>query len=284
MTILKTLRQRPKLFFRLSGIRLSDFDDLLLKVSPLWEEYEKQRLSRKNRQRAIGAGRQYELKFAEQLLVCLIYYRTYINQAFLGLVFNVSSPTVCRRINAMTLLLAGHFRLPERCIRLDKEEKDNLLYLMVDGTERPIQRPKKHSKRKENYSGKKKRHTRKHQIITDNNKRILAVGPAQVGSKHDKKIYDESRLIKPPNTLVLGDTGYLGTDLEIPIKKQKKQHRTHEDKKYNTWHSRLRIGVEHGIGRMKKFNIFSDIDRGNQHQNLIAKNVAGLANINLNVS
>lgn len=284
MKTLKTLRQRPQLFFRLSGIRLSDFDKLLLKISSSWETHEKKRLSRLNRKRAIGAGRKYELELSEQLLACLIYYRTYTSQAFLGLVFNVSSPTICRRVKAITLILVEHFRLPERRIKLDETDKDDLLYLMVDATERPIQRPKKPSKRKENYSGKKKRHTEKYQIITDQKKRIIAVGSVQKGSKHDKKIYDESRLVKPPNTLVLGDTGYLGTNLEIPIKKQKNQLRTSEDKKYNTWHSRLRIGVEHAIGRMKKFNIFSDIDRGNQQQNLIAKNVAGLANINLSVS
>ena len=45
----------------------------------------------------------------------------------------------------------------------------------------------------------------------------------------------------------------------------------------------MRVKVEHGIGRMKKFNIFSDISRGNRHENMIAKNVAALANINLKI-
>jgi hypothetical protein len=55
--------------------------------------------------------------------------------------------------------------------------------------------------RKENYSGKKKRHTTVHQIMTNNNKQILAVGPAQKGSKHDKKIFDQSRVVKPPDMM-----------------------------------------------------------------------------------
>ena len=111
-----------------------------------------------------------------------------------------------------------------------------------------------------------------HQIITDNTKQILAVGPAQKGSKHDKRIFDESRVVKPPDIMVLGDLGYLGTDFELPIKKPKK---------YNRWHSGLRVGVEHAIGRMKKFRIFADIYRNNGLQNMIAKNVGALANINL---
>lgn len=281
MKTVKVLRRCPALFFRLSGIRVSDFDDLVEQTYPLWLESERKRLSRKNRQRAIGAGMKYRLDFAGQLLMCLVYYRTYVSHVFLGLVFGVSSPTVCRRNRAMTRLLAGHFRLPERKIHFTEEDRNDLLYLMVDGTERPVQRSKKPGKRKKNYSGKKKRHTAVHQIISDDNKRILAVGPAQEGRKHDKKIFDDSHVVKPSDILVLGDLGYLGTDLEIPIKKPKKKQLSKEDKAYNRWHSGLRVGVEHAIGRMKKFNIFSDIHRNNGLQNMIAKNVAALANINL---
>ncbi len=56
---------------------------------------------------------------------------------------------------------------------------------------------------------------------------------------------------------------------------------TEEDKAYNRWHSGLRVGVEHAIGRIKKFRIFADIHRSNDLQNMIAKNVGALANINL---
>jgi len=281
MNTFKILRARPTLFFRLSGIRVVDFDKLVKACHPLWLKSEHKRLSREGRKRAIGAGRKYELNFPSQLLMCLIYYRTYTSHVFLGLVFGVSSPTVCRVNRAMTHLLAGHFRMPEREVRLTEDEKDDLLYLMVDGTERPIYRSRKPSKRKKNYSGKKKRHTFVHQIVTDNNKRILAVGPAQKGSKHDKRIFDESRLKKPPDILILGDLGYLGTDFEIPIKKTKKKELSKENKAYNRWHCGLRIGVEHAIGRMKKFRIFADIHRNNGLKNMIAKNVGALANINL---
>ncbi len=281
MNTLKVLRASPTIFFRLAGIRVEDFEDLVGQLYPVWTKSEHKRLNRQGRLRSIGGGMKYRLEFAAQLLLCLIYYRTYTTHVFLGLVFDVSSPTVCRRINAMTVLLAGHFRMPERRLRLTEEEKDELLYLIVDGTERPLMRAQCPGKRKKNYSGKKKRHTVVHQIITDSNKHILAVGPAQEGRKHDKKIYDQSRIIKPPDMLVLGDLGYLGTLFEIPVKKPKNKKLSKENKDYNKWHARLRVGVEHAIGRMKKFNIFSDIHRNNSLQNMIAKNVGALANINL---
>jgi len=176
MKVLRVLRRRPDLFFRLSGVRLADFDVLSRLVFPVWKVKEKQRLTRADRQRAIGGGMKYRLEFDEQLLLCLIYYRTYVAQVFLGLMFGVSSPTVCRRIGAMTQLLAGHFRMPERRVKLSAAEREDLLYLMIDCTERPVQRPKKPGKRKKTYSGKKKRHTASHQIITDNTKRIPLTG------------------------------------------------------------------------------------------------------------
>ena len=141
MSVLSVLKSRPALFFRLSGICLADFDALVHQLQPLWLAQEKQRLTRKDRQRAIGGGRKYRLELSEQLLLCLIYYRTYASQAFIGLVFNISSPTVSRRVCAMTILMAGHFAMPERKIKLSTKDQNELLYLMIDGTERPVQRP-----------------------------------------------------------------------------------------------------------------------------------------------
>ena len=67
MNTLEVLLACPGLFFRLSGIRLEDFDKLVKSVHPLWLKIEHKRLSRKNRKRAIGARRKYELDFPAQL-------------------------------------------------------------------------------------------------------------------------------------------------------------------------------------------------------------------------
>ncbi|BAZ03042.1 transposase (plasmid) [Tolypothrix tenuis PCC 7101] len=49
---------------------------------------------------------------------------------------------------------------------------------MIDGTEHPITRPQDREKQKQNYSGKKKRHTRKHSAAVDQTKRILVLSKA----------------------------------------------------------------------------------------------------------
>ena len=127
MKVLKVLTSRPALFFRLSGILLTDFNNLVSRLHPIWLESEEKRLSLKNRKRAIGGGMIYRLEFAEQLLLFLMSYRTYTTHVFMGLVFNVCSPTVCRRIQAMTKLMAGYFRMPERKIKLSEAEQADLL-------------------------------------------------------------------------------------------------------------------------------------------------------------
>jgi hypothetical protein len=45
--------------------------------------------------------------------------------------------------------------------------------VMLDGTERPIQRAKDPDQQREDYSGKKKRHTRSHLAAVEPDRRIL---------------------------------------------------------------------------------------------------------------
>ena len=57
--------------------------------------------------------------------------------------------------------------LPERKFRSVEEFLErfpDVKEVILDGTERPVQRPKDPEKQKEHYSGKKKRHTRKHRV------------------------------------------------------------------------------------------------------------------------
>jgi hypothetical protein len=63
--------------------------------------------------------------------------------------------------------------------------------VMIDGTERPIARPQDPEQQKQNYSGKKKRHTRKHLAAVDETKRILILSLAREGKLHDKRFHDE---------------------------------------------------------------------------------------------
>lgn len=66
--------------------------------------------------------------------------------------------------------------------------------VMIDETKRPIQRSKDKQRQKENYSGKKRRLTRKHLTAVDETKRVLVLSKARAGKVHDKRLLDEEGL------------------------------------------------------------------------------------------
>jgi hypothetical protein len=79
------LRRKPETFRRLAGITLEDFGEIIEELPDLYEEAERSgRLSRPDRERAIGAGRKFTLAFEDRLLMLLMYYRLYITHEFLG--------------------------------------------------------------------------------------------------------------------------------------------------------------------------------------------------------
>lgn len=84
--------------------------------------------------------------------------------------------------------------------------------VIVDGTQRPISRPKDAEKQKENYSGKKKRCTRKNIAASSKDKIILVLSRTTRGKTHDKKIQDREDLIGgiPDEIPVLVDSGFQG--------------------------------------------------------------------------
>lgn len=54
---------------------------------------------------------------------------------------------------------------------------------MIDGTERPIQRPQDPEQQKLNYSGKKRRHTSMHLAAVDQRQRVLVLSQAREGDR-----------------------------------------------------------------------------------------------------
>ena len=72
---LSGLRKHPKTFVRLTGLSVEKFDALVAQLLPIFAQAEKKRLSRPNRQRAIGGGRRYALELGETLGMVVMYYR-----------------------------------------------------------------------------------------------------------------------------------------------------------------------------------------------------------------
>jgi len=105
-------------------------------------------------------GRAFKLALEDQVLMVLLYYRSYSTQFFIRQLLGINDSRVCPLIRQLEPLLALVVPLPKkRTLSLHEVES-----LIVDATEQPLERPKRNQK--SYYSGKKKCHTLKTEIRT----------------------------------------------------------------------------------------------------------------------
>jgi len=292
------LSKKPKIFRTFTGLTVEEFDKIYAKVENKYPEYERKRLYRKDRKRDIGAGRRFKLDIVDRLLMLLVYYRLYITYCLSGFLFGLDQSNVQRNIKHIEPLVKACTPLPEKVYRKTRRigDMDKLLEyfpemkVFVDATEQEIPRPKNKRRRKNYYSGKKKRHTVKTQIMVNKEGIILHKTKHVNGKKHDYELFKKRPPPPlPPDVEIGGDLGYQGIEKDfpnlktrIPVKRKKGKQLSRKDKGYNKKLRKERIVVEHTIGRMKKFGIM-----GNEFRNKLGRYdnmtsiVAGLVNFEL---
>src|SRR5262245_6298399 len=160
MTHTDRLKRSADTFRQLTGITPAAFDRLLADLEPRYAAADARRKDRAGRQRRPGAGRKHALPLTDRLLMLLMYYRTSTTHAGLGFLFGLDDSAAGANINPLQPLLAGIFRSPDRRVELTRED---LRELFFDATERAIPRPARGQRAY--YSGRKKRHTLKHQVV-----------------------------------------------------------------------------------------------------------------------
>lgn len=292
------LAKNAKLFQSFTGLRIEAFQELL----PAFEEaYDDDLAYRDNqkekpRQRQRGGGRSSQIpESADKLVFILVYFRFYPVQVLQGFLFGLSQPQASDWIHRLTAILnaaLGHEQqLPARQAR-DIETILSAcpeLEFMIDGTERPIRRPKGAEQQKAKYSGKKKRHTVKNNIITEKRTgKIKGLSPTVSGKVHDKKLADEQDLSFPENSKLWQDTGFQGyapehVSIIQPKKKPRGGELSLEDKAQNAAISSQRIAVEHAIAGVKVFRIVHHIFRNLKpaFDDLVMETACGLHNLRL---
>ncbi len=92
------LASNARRFKMLMGMSLQEFDLLFAKVEKICPEEERKRLSKRSRQREIGAGRRFALSMRDRTLLLLFYYRTYATQDVAAEIFGVGQAAVSRSI------------------------------------------------------------------------------------------------------------------------------------------------------------------------------------------
>jgi Helix-turn-helix of DDE superfamily endonuclease len=161
------LKKSPRRFLSMTSLTVPEFDALV----PTFIEESAKLHSRthtragKPRRRKAGGGNKARLATPEdQLLFILVYEKTYPLQTAHGLQFNLSQAQTNEWIHRLLPILERSL------VRLKQmPERDGSAFattgvtpgvptdLIIDGTERRRQRPKKPKKQREAYSGKKRR-------------------------------------------------------------------------------------------------------------------------------
>lgn len=264
------IAKKPTIFNRLFGITVEQFIIILTNIAPEWQKCVIGRYKR--------PGRYYKCDLADMLLMLLLYYRSYITQAFIGYLFNLDDSRVCRIIQKLEPILAKEMAIT-KTKHLSQEEIESLIY---DATEQPIERPQKNQKAY--YSGKKKRHTIKSEIGITSKGRIISVSKPRPGSLHDFTLRKQEPPI-PKDSRAYVDSGYQGIEkihpqTEFPYKKTKTKPLTNEEKEYNRALSSFRVTVEHIIGDIKTFKILADRYRNKRKRYGVKFNIiAGIVNL-----
>lgn len=287
------LRKNPALVKALTGIPSDEFWKMLEQMETQLPAYEAERLDRVDRQRALGAGREFDQPLVLRTIAVLTYLRLHVPQTVVALLFGMTQCDLSRDLRRLMPLIQWVLPCPEvwQVIEegqtLSQPEPLTLEQLtdgraLVDATEQRISRPGDNETRKEYYSGKKKQFTLKTQFVTDGAHHIAAISEAVPGADHDKKLSDDVQTLArlPDGCEADADKGYQGLANQVtlvtirnvetgieqqvprlivrtPFKKPRGGELTVEQKTFNHELSAIRVRVEHCIGWAKNWAILA---------------------------
>lgn len=290
------LSKHPSVFRAMTGLSIDAFDAMLPGLVEAFHRQRRRRLDRPGRRRAFGGGDTFDLDPADQILLAVVWLRHYPTQECLGYLFGVSDSSALRAVRRCLPLLEKSGKDAMRLPDPGKGQRRDLpallkqtpeLAVIIDTFEQRTHRPKR--RQRAYYSGKKKAHTLKSQVAVDEDGHIVDVGESRPGPWADLKVFRRSGLagrLARAGVGALGDLAYVGIDGRVgglrgatPRRKPRGKDRPAEDRRYNRAFARRRIKVEHAIGRLRRFQALSAVNRhGRKGHAARVRAVAGLVN------
>ncbi|MCY7278486.1 MAG: transposase [Phormidesmis sp. CAN_BIN44] len=269
----RVLRQ-DRLMRAMTGLNLKAFARLLVSFSMASDQAEQQDST--PRQRARGGGRKPRLAgIDQQLFFVLFYFKCYPTFDLAGILFDLDRSQANRWLHRLQLILEAalgkQLALPER--KLESVEQfvsrfPGVKRVMIDGTERPIQRPQDPERQTETYSGRKRRNACKHIAAVDEIKRVLVLSVAQDGRHHDKRLLDELGIVRaiPSEIAIEVALGFQGLqnqvdNILIGHKKPRGGSLTQAQKDFNRALSRSRVVCENAFAGVKRYGAVSAVYR-----------------------
>lgn len=280
------VKQHPEVLKAMTSLTIEEFEALCQTFEQIWEKDERKDPSKGGRKPRLGC-------IEDQLLFILFHFKTYPLQEVMGYLFGMSQSQANEWIHRLTKVLYKALKqdryLPQRSsqglLALLKQEGEQAL--AIDGTERRRERPKDAETQTRYFSGKKKCHTLKNDLVSGMaDSRIKYLSPTHAGSHADKRIADEAELVYPPDTELYQDKGFQGyapegVKIHQPKKKPPGGELTDDEWETNRLISRLRVAVEHVIGGVKRLHIVHDVFRNTKidYDDLVMTIACGLHNL-----
>jgi hypothetical protein len=265
--------ERPHVLRAFTGLNPEEFEILTKVFAEVWDQQTERNWQGQPRRYAKGGGPRGELDSPElKLFFILMYLRLYPIQEVMGFLFGFNqcqaNKWILRLLPALDQALRRFSALPVR----QPSALEKLLArcpdheVRLDGSERPIRRPKDPEKQRLCYSGRKKRHTVKNVLMTLG-RTVKFLSPTAPGRQHDKTLAEPLQAVHVPGHRgVITDTGFQALTLQNtpvlhPYKKPRGGELSADRKLFNRMLAKLRVKVEHAIGGIKRLRIVSDIFR-----------------------
>ena len=261
------IQEYPQRTKQLLGISYDQFLDLLAQAE-LYHAQQQDKIERtKMRVIAKGGGRKPKLTIPEEVCLCLFYLRQLPTFEVLGLQFHVSKTEANDTFHYW--LKALRELLPASLIEQVEDTASDLMVvqelltefqLIVDSYEQPRERPASSQEQREYFSGKKKHHTLKNQLITlPGGEDIVDVEVGAKGPSSDVNLFRKQQQKFLAQQQFEGDKAYIGgKNIKTPHKKPRNGELTAQQKAENKIVSGERIFVEHTIRLIKVFRVAAE--------------------------
>jgi hypothetical protein len=258
----------------------------------------------KLRQRAAGAGHPHRHDDRHRLLLALVWLRVYPTYELLGFFFDLHKRNAQLNVRDVLATLDTIDGFPfdrpgpgRKKLRSAAEVMAAFpqVRVIIDSKEQRVNRPRGYDAQKPYYSGKKKAHTVKTQVVVDPCGRIESVSDSVPGgANHDLPLLCGSGVLEQlaEGEAAMVDKGYVGlknyypdVPVVIPFKASRGHPLTAEQEAFNREVARYRIVVEHTMAQLNRFTVLRQVFRGQQRgrHGQVIRVVAKLVNRRLRV-
>jgi hypothetical protein len=187
---------QSRTFLSLTSLEPEEFNHLLTVFAPLWEKYYRYHTT-EGKKRKIVCYQEHKSALlqgtGQKLFFLLVYLKNNPLQTFQGATFGVSQPKVSKITPVLLTIFDEALKKMNLMPCRDGELLQSLLrthpqkVFTYDGMERGIQRNTDIDAQKEDYSGKKKTHKIKNNLLCDDSEYVHYLSPTVNGTVHDKK-------------------------------------------------------------------------------------------------